>query len=112
MAIYKTLYAFKEEFGVSMGEPTTHPWMQSFPLTKQIPGGPEIPTKLEGINSMDLRYPDMLGNTKLREAICSYYRDNYKAQIDPDNIMIFAGGRPALFSIMFFLRNDIVTRIG
>ena len=43
MGIYETLYAFLNSFGTYMGEEGTHPWSQGFPLTTQIPGGPELP---------------------------------------------------------------------
>jgi hypothetical protein len=34
MAIYKTLFDFKADFGANMGDPGTHPWSQGFPLTQ------------------------------------------------------------------------------
>ena len=43
MGIYETLYAFQNSYGSYMGEKGTHPWSQGFPLTTQIPGGPEMP---------------------------------------------------------------------
>lgn len=48
---------------------------------------------------------------ELRETICNYYKDNYGATIEPDNVMVFAGGRPALTAIMLFLRQDVTMRI-
>lgn len=48
---------------------------------------------------------------ELRETICNYYRDNYGATIDPENVMVFAGGRPALMALMLFLRKDVIIRI-
>ena len=41
MGIYETLYRFLNSFGTYMGEKGTHPWSQGYPLTSQIPGGPE-----------------------------------------------------------------------
>ena len=41
MGIYETLYAFQDAFGSTMGEKGTHPWSQGFPLTIQLPNGPE-----------------------------------------------------------------------
>jgi aspartate/methionine/tyrosine aminotransferase len=41
---------------------------------------------------------------ELREAICNYYRVNSGATIDPENVMVFAGGRPALMAVLLFLR--------
>lgn len=111
MAIYKTLYAFKAVFGANMGDPETHPWSQGFPLTKQIPGGPKMISELKGINFLDLRYPKAHGMPQLRETICNYYKEHYGATIEPDNVMVFAGGKPALFAIMLFLRRDVTIRI-
>jgi len=111
MAIYKTLYDFKEVFGAALGDEGTHPWSQGSPQTKQIPGGPAIIDTLSGINFKDLRYPKAYGMPELRETICNYYKDNYGATIEPDNVMVFAGGRPALTAIMLFLRQDVTMRI-
>ena len=47
MCIYETLYAFQNAYGTYMGEKGTHPWSQGFPLTSQIPGGPEMPVKIK-----------------------------------------------------------------
>ena len=46
MGIYEILYAFQDAFGAAMGEKGTHPWSQGFPLTSQLPGGPEMPTNV------------------------------------------------------------------
>ena len=46
MGIYETLYAFQNAYGTYMGEKGTRPWSQGFPLTSQIPGGPEMPVKI------------------------------------------------------------------
>jgi aspartate/methionine/tyrosine aminotransferase len=110
MGIYETLYAFQEVFGTSMGEPETHPWSQGFPLTTQIPGGPEIPNKID-ISSYDLMYPKAWGQPKLREVIADYYNEFHDAEIDLENIMIFAGGRPGLIALLLFLNSDIKVRI-
>ena len=110
MGIYETLYAFQEVFGTSMGEPKTHPWSQGFPLTTQIPGGPEIPNKID-ISSYDLMYPKAWGQPKLREVIANYYNEFHDAEIDSKNIMIFAGGRPGLIALLLFLNSDIKVRI-
>jgi aminotransferase len=104
MAIYQTLYDFKEVFGAHLGDEGTHPWSQGSPQTKQIPGGPEIIETLSGINFRDLKYPKAYGMQELREAICNYYRVNSGATIDPENVMVFAGGRPALMAVLLFLR--------
>ena len=43
-----------------MGEKGTHPWSQGYPLTSQIPGGPEMPKSIS-IVSTDLKYPKAWG---------------------------------------------------
>jgi aspartate/methionine/tyrosine aminotransferase len=48
---------------------------------------------------------------ELREAICNYYKVNSGATIDPENVMVFAGGRPALMAVLLFLRSDITIKI-
>jgi len=110
MGIYKTLYAFLESFGTYMGEPGTHPWSQGFPRTVQLPGGPEIPTSVS-VTADHLKYPKAWGMPALREAIASYYRTHYGAAITAENVMIFAGGRPAIVAVLFFLDPSITVRI-
>ena len=68
MGIYETLYAFADAFGTPMGEIGTHPWSQGFPLTTQLPGGPEMPTNVN-LDADDLKYPKAWGLPELREAI-------------------------------------------
>jgi len=110
MGIYQTLYAFLESFGTYMGEPGTHPWSQGFPRTVQLPGGPQMPESVS-IDSTLLKYPKAWGYPPLREAIAAYYRDAYGTDITADNVMIFAGGRPAIMAILLFLARDITVRI-
>lgn len=110
MGIYETLYAFFEAFGTYMGEEGTHPWSQGFPRTVQLPGGPEMPSSVH-VSSDDLRYPKAWGMPSLREAIASYYRRWYGADIAPENVMVFAGGRPAIVSTLLFLDPEIPIRI-
>ena len=110
MGIYETLYAFRDVFGRPMGESGTHPWSQGFPLTTQIPGGPEIPTQVN-IDSTDLMYPKAWGQPQLRETIAAYYNHYHGAKIDAENVMIFAGGRPGLVALLLFLESDITVRI-
>lgn len=111
MGIYETLYAFQDAFGCPMGDPGTHPWSQGFPLTTQVPGGPPLPDKVTGIDWQQLRYPKAWGMPALRETIAKYYRKHYNATIDAENVMIFAGGRPALIATLQFLRQDVHIRI-
>lgn len=110
MGIYETLYAFWAAFGTYMGEPGTHPWSQGFPRTDQLPGGPEIPTAVQ-IPATDLKYPKAWGLPELRQAIASYYNTHYGANLSMDNVMVFAGGRPALIATLLFLAPDIQIRI-
>ncbi len=106
MGIYETLFAFLDANGVYMGEPGTHPWSQGFPLTTQLPGGPELPGNVE-FDWSDLKYPSASGNIPLLEAIRDYYNHFYDAGITTDNICVFAGGRPGIFAILSFLHSQI-----
>ena len=110
MGIYETLYAFMASYGSYMGDPGTHPWSQGFPRTEQLPGGPPLPSSVP-VNHLDLRYPKAWGLPALRETIANYYREFYGARIDPENVMIFAGGRPALIAVLLFLDPQIRVRI-
>jgi aspartate/methionine/tyrosine aminotransferase len=110
MGIYETLYAFMAAYGSYMGDPGTHPWSQGFPRTDQLPNGPAMPTSIP-INALDLRYPKAWGHPALREAIAGYYQRYYGADIAPENVMIFAGGRPALIAVLLFLDAQVRVRI-
>ena len=110
MGIYETLYAFQNSFGSYMGEKGTHPWSQGFPLTSQIPGGPEMPNSIK-VNSDDLKYPKAWGQPELRQTIAEYYNHHYGSSIDLENVMIFAGGRPGLIALLMFLQPDIRIQI-
>jgi len=106
MGIYETLYAFWNKFGSYMGSEGTHPWSQGFPLTTKLENGPSLPSKVE-ITSEDLFYPKAWGHPKLRAAIVGYYNKYYGCSLAPENVMVFAGGRPALISIMLLLQRDV-----
>jgi hypothetical protein len=106
MGVYETLFKFAERTQKYMGDPGTHPWAQGYPLTTQIPGGPELPAQID-IGSTDLKYPKATGEIELREAIANYYNEYYAAGITPDHVAIFAGGRPGIFAILAFLQADI-----
>ena len=110
MGIYETLYAFLGSFGSYMGEPGTPPWSQGFPRTDKLPSGPELPRSVQ-VESEDLRYPKAWGLPSLRDAIARYYRTSYGSDISADNIMVFAGGRPAIAALLLFLDSDILIRI-
>jgi aminotransferase len=110
MGIYETLYAFLRAFGRPMGGPGTHPWSQGFPRTVQLPGGPALPDTIR-VAPEDLNYPKAWGLPALREAIADYYRTHYGAPATADNVMVFAGGRPALVAVLYFLDRDIAVRV-
>jgi len=42
-------------------------------------------------------YTHSLGMLELREAICEYYRNTYKAAVHPDQIVVTSGTSPAMF---------------
>ena len=113
MGIYETLYAFRDSYGKFMGDEGTHPWSQGFPLTTPIENfeGPNLPSNIE-VSFEDRFYPKAWGHPKLRESIADYYNSQYKSNISPENIMIFAGGRPGIFTVMAFLKNHVKVRIG
>ena len=110
MGIYETLYRFLNSFGTYMGEKGTHPWSQGYPITSQIPGGPEMPKSIP-IISADLKYPKAWGQPELRQTIAEYYNHYYHSSLDYENIMIFAGGRPGLTALLMFLESDIKVHI-
>src|SRR6185312_8040195 len=72
MGVYETLFKFLDATGKYMGTEGTHPWAQGFPLTSQIPGGPEIPTTIS-FSHADLKYPPATGGMELLAAIRDYY---------------------------------------
>ncbi|CAD7953870.1 unnamed protein product [Amoebophrya sp. A120] len=140
MGIYETLYAFKDSFGAFMGTEGTHPWSQGFPLTTKLTGdpadpadGPELPSSVE-VTFEDRFYPKAWGHPALRKTIADYYNKYYvndpkcneglsdeerklketylnKTPIDEENIMIFAGGRPGIYTVLAFLKKDVEVRI-
>lgn len=102
MGVYETLFKFLDATGKYMGTEGTHPWAQGFPLTTPIPGGPDIPTRID-FSYQDLKYPQATGGHELLVAIRDYYNHFYGASISPDNIAIFAGGRPGIYATLAFL---------
>ena len=113
MGIYETLYAFRDSFGSFMGEKGTHPWSQGFPLTTPLEkfGGPPLPSSAE-VTWEDRFYPKAWGHPDLREAISGYYNDQYGSEVEPENVMVFAGGRPGIFTVLAFLKEHVQVRIG
>ena len=113
MGIYETLYAFRDSFGSFMGEKGTHPWSQGFPLTTPLEkfGGPPLPSSVE-VTWEDRFYPKAWGHPDLREAISGYYNEQYGSKVEPENVMVFAGGRPGIFTVLAFLKEHVQVRIG
>jgi len=110
MGVYETLFRFADATGTYMGEPGTHPWAQGFPITTPVPGGPPLPDRI-AITATDRMYPKADGQPPLRRAIADYYNQFYDAGITPDHVAVFAGGRPALFAVLAFLREDVTVSI-
>lgn len=113
MGIYETLYAFNNSFGRFMGDKGTYPWTQGSPLTTPLEkfNGPTLPRSVE-ITPEDLYYPKAWGHPKLRKAIVNYYNSYYGSNIAPENVMVFAGGRAGIYSVLAFLKEHIQVRIG
>jgi aspartate/methionine/tyrosine aminotransferase len=106
MGVYETLFRFLDATGSYIGDPGTHPWAQGYPITTPLPGGPPLPDRI-AISAADRMYPKADGQPPLRKAIAEYYNEFYGAGITPDHVAVFAGGRPALFAILAFLRDDV-----
>jgi aspartate/methionine/tyrosine aminotransferase len=111
MGIYETLYAFRDSFGQFMGAEGTHAWSQGFPLTTQLEGGPTLPNRVD-VTFEDRFYPKAWGHPRLREAIVEHYNSFYDSSITPENVMVFAGGRPGIFAVLAFLKKHVEVRIG
>ena len=113
MGIYETLYAFRDSFGSFMGTEGTHPWSQGFPLTTPLEGfgGPSLPESVE-VTWEDRFYPKAWGHPELRDAIADYYNSQYGSNVEPENVMVFAGGRPGIYTVMAFLKERVKVRIG
>jgi aspartate/methionine/tyrosine aminotransferase len=105
MGVYETLFKFLDATGKYMGTEGTHPWAQGFPLTSPIPGGPDIPTRIE-FTYTDLKYPQATGGHELLVAVRDYYNHFYGANITTDNVAIFAGGRPGIYATLAFLKPE------
>ena len=103
MGVYETLFKFADATSKYMGDPGTHPWAQGYPLTKQLPGGPPLPSSVELVYT-DLKYPKATGEIELREAIANYYNRFYDAGITPDHVAVFAGGRPGILATLICLK--------
>lgn len=105
MGVYETLFKFLDATGKYMGTEGTHPWAQGFPLTTPVPGGPNIPTRID-FDHAHLKYPPATGGIELLTAIRDYYNHFYGSTITTDNIAIFAGGRPGIYATLAFLKPE------
>jgi len=119
MGIYETLYAFKDSWGAFMGTPGSHPWSQGFPLTTPLDqfDGPGLPPSVD-VTWEDRFYPKAWGHPALQRTIAAYYNKYYGGEnnehgttIDEGNVMIFAGGRPGIFTVLAFLKDHVQVRI-
>ncbi len=110
MGVYETLFKFADATAKYMGDAGTHPWAQGYPLTTQIPGGPELPSSID-LLSTDLKYPKATGENELRQAITDYYNSHYDAGITAEHVAVFAGGRPGILATLAFLMPDICIAI-
>ncbi len=105
MGVYETLFKFLDSTGKYMGSEGTHPWAQGFPLTSPLPGGPDIPTRID-FTYKDLKYPQATGEPEFLAAIRDYYNHFYGANIGTENIAVFAGGRPGIYATLAFLKPE------
>jgi aspartate/methionine/tyrosine aminotransferase len=103
MGVYETLFKFLDATAKYMGDPGTHPWAQGYPLTKQLPGGPPLPSCIE-LTYTDLKYPKATGELVLREALSNYYNRFYDAGITADHVAVFAGGRAGILATLLILK--------
>lgn len=110
MGVYETLFKFADATSKYMGDLGTHPWAQGYPLTSQLPGGPEMPRQID-VAVTDLKYPKATGELQLREAIANYYNEHYAAGITPDHVAVFAGGRPGILACLAFLEGDVCVAV-
>ena len=72
---------------------------------------PELPSSVD-CTWEDRFYPKAWGHPLLRDAIVNMYNDQYGSKIEPDNVMVFAGGRCAIFTVLLFLKKNVQVRIG
>jgi aspartate/methionine/tyrosine aminotransferase len=73
--------------------------------------GPPLPDSID-VTWEDRFYPKAWGHPKLRESIVEYYNSQYDSKITPENVMIFAGGRPGIYTVLAFLKDNVQARIG
>jgi aspartate/methionine/tyrosine aminotransferase len=105
MGIYEVLYSFLDSTASYLGTAGTHPFAQGFPLTTRLPNGPELPSGIS-FSPDHLKYPPATGGPELLDAICEYYNHYYGSNITRENVAVFAGGRPALYAALTFLKPE------
>ena len=79
MGVYETLFKFADATSKYMGEPGTHPWAQGFPLTTQLPDGPELPDRVE-LTATDRMYPTATGSVELADFAFTRYKNHLQSQ--------------------------------
>jgi aspartate/methionine/tyrosine aminotransferase len=80
--------------------------------------GPSLPPSVE-VTWEDRFYPKAWGHPLLRQTIADYYNTYYGGEnnkvggvtIEPENVMIFAGGRPGILAVLAFLKESTEVRI-
>ncbi len=60
---------------------------------------------LEGFDRNETGYTHSLGDIRLRQAISDYYRENYRADVDPGQIIVTSGTSPAMLLLFSALVN-------
>ena len=112
MGICETLYAFRDSFGSFMGtKELIHGLKDSPNYSSRDVRWPPLPDSVE-VTWEDRFYPKAWGHPELRESITEYYNNRYGSKITPNNVMIFAGGRPGIYTVMAFLKERVKVRIG
>ena len=101
--VYETLPKLRDTTGCYLGAEGTKAWTQGCPVTTPLPNGPEIPLNIS-FSYADLKYPSATGEIELLKAIRDYYNHFYGTNISTDNIAVFAGGRPAIYTTLAFLK--------
>jgi aspartate aminotransferase len=57
------------------------------------------------LNTGDIKYTPSAGSLSLRQAVCRYTEANYGRKVAPDNILISAGAKQAVYNLLFALVN-------
>jgi aspartate aminotransferase len=57
------------------------------------------------LNTGEIKYTPSAGSLSLRQAICRYTEANYGRKVAPENILVSAGAKQALYNLLFALIN-------